>query len=434
MNVSMVWAARGFRIVSAVAEVGRVAHRMGSGRGTVRDGLALAATFLAATSAAAEPYVLQKGDVLEISLAGYPDLRDTVPVNIDGHIVVAMAGAIPAAGKTLDAVTSEVREKLANLTIPVVGSGGESGFLTVHPQAVTVMLREYRPIYVDGDVSVAGAHPFVPGLTARQAIALAGGYGYARFREGDPLLQAFNLDAAIRRLVARRQAAEARLERLRADLGGTSIEAVEGAGGLGARLLHIEDERLQLRRERESEDVSALRKAIALTEVQTVTLNEQRAAETEGLEADREEYQRLLGGQRSGTVTAFRTADSRRSLLFSQTRLSETEKDIARTERELERLRNELVQRTLEDRTAALSELSEQTLLLAEVDAELRAARQSLQYVGSLSSDLMEDTTTTVEIQRAGQEPILLLSEEDVALVPGDLVRVRITLDPGRSG
>ena len=43
-------------------------------------------------------------------------------------------------------------------------------------RVVVATVVEYRPIYVNGDVSKPGEHPFRPQMTVRQAVALSGGY------------------------------------------------------------------------------------------------------------------------------------------------------------------------------------------------------------------------------------------------------------------
>ena len=41
---------------------------------------------------------------------------------------------------------------------------------------VSVTIEEYRPFFMNGQVEKSGAYPFVPGLTIRKAISLAGGF------------------------------------------------------------------------------------------------------------------------------------------------------------------------------------------------------------------------------------------------------------------
>src|SRR5262249_58275355 len=54
------------------------------------------------------------------------------------------------------------------------------------PNDVDIIIAEYRPVYLNGDVAKPGEQPYRPGLTVRQAIALAGGYDIMLFRMDNP--------------------------------------------------------------------------------------------------------------------------------------------------------------------------------------------------------------------------------------------------------
>ena len=41
---------------------------------------------------------------------------------------------------------------------------------------VTVGIDEYRPFFINGEVSRPGGYPYVPGLTVLKAVSLAGGF------------------------------------------------------------------------------------------------------------------------------------------------------------------------------------------------------------------------------------------------------------------
>jgi polysaccharide biosynthesis/export protein len=56
-----------------------------------------------------------------------------------------------------------------------------------------VTVAEYGPIYVDGDVSKPGEYPYRLPMTARQAMALSGGYDTMRMRVRDPFLDLADL-------------------------------------------------------------------------------------------------------------------------------------------------------------------------------------------------------------------------------------------------
>ena len=171
------------------------------------------ALLLAAAPALADEYRLQRGDLLELVVVA-PPLREEMRIDIDGNVTLPIVGALPAEGRSLAEVAAEARERLAAASLPPIAPG-ETLPARIWPATITLSLRDYRPIYVGGEVRAGGAFPFFPGLTARRAVILAGGYG----RAGDSALQRLELEGALAQLRAKRAATGARLDRLRLDFG-----------------------------------------------------------------------------------------------------------------------------------------------------------------------------------------------------------------------
>lgn len=55
-----------------------------------------------------------------------------------------------------------------------IATGLKKGEYLVAPE-VQVLVLEYRPFYVNGEVKRPGGYPYVPGLTVQKAVTLAGG-------------------------------------------------------------------------------------------------------------------------------------------------------------------------------------------------------------------------------------------------------------------
>jgi polysaccharide export outer membrane protein len=382
-------------------------------------------------AAVSESYQLQRGDVLELFVAGPPNLRGQMPVNIDGNIIAPVAGVIPAAGRTLESVAAAVRDALSSQAFPAVADNGTIISYSISPGAVSVSLLEYRPIYVDGDVGSPGAYPYVPGLSARRAIALAGGYGLGRTRTDNPKLQAMRFKADMEGLTAQRNSLEARLERIRAELQGDDMKDLAEPEDHPdfQHYQNIEARNLFVRRERVSLDEQYLRTAIEKTETHIASLREKLASETEAVEIDQEEVTQLSEARRTGSITSSRLTQVRRDLLFSKVSRSETESDLAIAEREIARLRNELDQRRRTDDVVAVAELSEATVQLAATNAQLLGAARSLLYVRGLAADVLSDAIVTIEIVRTDGARLSLEADGDAPLFPGDLVRVTIDIN-----
>jgi polysaccharide export outer membrane protein len=76
-----------------------------------------------------------------------------------------MAGAVPAAGFTPEQVQTKIEDAL------------KAGRYLTQPR-VTVVVMDYRPYFILGEVSSPGAFPYVNGMRVLSGVAAAGGYTY----------------------------------------------------------------------------------------------------------------------------------------------------------------------------------------------------------------------------------------------------------------
>ncbi|MBT9288367.1 polysaccharide biosynthesis/export family protein [Prosthecodimorpha staleyi] len=109
-----------------------------------------------------EPYRFDSGDRLRITVFEQPSLTNSYVVDQAGYIAFPLVNLVPARGRTADQLAAELGLKLRN------------GFLR-NPD-VSVEVDQYRPFFVMGEVRNAGQYPYVPGMTAQNAIAIAGGF------------------------------------------------------------------------------------------------------------------------------------------------------------------------------------------------------------------------------------------------------------------
>jgi polysaccharide biosynthesis/export protein len=107
-------------------------------------------------------YLLQPGDILEISVWKEQDLQRDALIRPDGRLTFPLAGDIDTTGKTIEDVRSIIVEQLKRyLPTPVV--------------TVAVKQAAGNRIYVLGKVAHAGDFPMINALNVMQAISLAGG-------------------------------------------------------------------------------------------------------------------------------------------------------------------------------------------------------------------------------------------------------------------
>jgi polysaccharide export outer membrane protein len=115
-------------------------------------------------------YRLGAGDVITIQVLGEDDLkRERIRLSDAATISYPILGEIRLAGKTVAELERLIRD-------------GLKGRYLVNPQ-VTVTINEYRSFFINGQIERPGGYPFIPGLTVRKAVSLAGGFKERASRE-----------------------------------------------------------------------------------------------------------------------------------------------------------------------------------------------------------------------------------------------------------
>lgn len=117
---------------------------------------------LAATPPGEQAYLIEAGDVLEISVWREEDMQRAVIVRPDGGLSYPLVGDVQARGKSVEQLQAEVTDKLKKyIPDPVV--------------TVAVQQLSGNVIYVIGKVNRPGNFPVVRTVDVVQALAMAGG-------------------------------------------------------------------------------------------------------------------------------------------------------------------------------------------------------------------------------------------------------------------
>lgn len=139
-------------------------------------------------SEAVSGYRLGPRDRVLVTVFNHQDLGGEYELDGDGRFSMPLIGVVEAAGLTLP----ELQRLLISRLKP--------DYL-VNPR-VSIVVRNYRPYYLVGEVQSTGSFPYVAGITYLTAIAMAGGYTYrARkdvvyvIRGNDPEQKEIKLDA-----------------------------------------------------------------------------------------------------------------------------------------------------------------------------------------------------------------------------------------------
>jgi polysaccharide export outer membrane protein len=141
------------RILAALALLGLAAFLAGC-----TDRAPLAAPAVVGSG----PYELGAGDKLRVVVYDQPSLTNIYEVSQTGNVSLPLVGDVPAAGSTAEQLGQRIRTRLAH------------GY--IREPDVTVEVATYRPFFVLGEVGTPGQYPYVPGITAETAVAVAGGF------------------------------------------------------------------------------------------------------------------------------------------------------------------------------------------------------------------------------------------------------------------
>ena len=124
------------------------------------------------------PYELGSGDRVRLIVFGQDALSNSYAVDGSGFVSLPLVGPVHAAGLTTRGLQSAVEAKLRD------------GF--VREPRTSVEVEAFRPFFVLGEVTTAGQYPFVNGMTAQTAVAIAGGFTPRAYQAGVDLTRIVN--------------------------------------------------------------------------------------------------------------------------------------------------------------------------------------------------------------------------------------------------
>ncbi len=107
-------------------------------------------------------YSLDAGDRVRVTVFEQDNLSNTYIVDKAGYISMPLVGAVPARGQSTEEIERTIAAALRN------------GYL--RDPDVSVQVDQYRPFFIMGEITTGGQYSYVPGMTAQNAIAIAGGF------------------------------------------------------------------------------------------------------------------------------------------------------------------------------------------------------------------------------------------------------------------
>lgn len=108
------------------------------------------------------PYTLASGDRVRVIVFGQDSMSNSYAVSGLGRVSLPLTGEVAVGGLTTAQAERAIEGRL------------RAGYL--REPHVSVEVEAYRPFFVMGEVTAAGQYPYINGMTAQKAVAVAGGF------------------------------------------------------------------------------------------------------------------------------------------------------------------------------------------------------------------------------------------------------------------
>lgn len=382
-------------------------------------------------------YRLTSGDTVEVVIAGHPDLRQKMTLNIDGEISVPLVGSVVAGDLTVTDLRAKLQQVMPGKPVRQRNAEGKESASFIDPSEISVQVVEYRPVYLNGDVAKPGEQIYRPGMTIRQAVAVAGGFDVVKLRSNNPLVELAELRSDLASVSSELALNQAREKRLRSDLSGQGAAGVKPENGPGLQagitrdMISLTVEQLATTLSDVENEKIYLRRQVAKAEERRRTLVDQQQKETEGLQADAQDLERVQELYGKGLAAAGRLTDVRRALLLSSTRALQTGAQALQSERDRDDNARKLQHLDDQRKIDNLKELEEVIVRVATLRAKLQSAKEKLVVVGNVRSQLLTGSTRPelTLVRSTRKQRINSRVDEETEMLPGDVIEIKIPLD-----
>ena len=414
-------------------------NRSGQSGRCVRWGLV--AVGLTISAQAKAEYRVNVGDVLEVAVAGVPELRQRAPVQVDGNISLPLVGMVPVAGLPLQEIRTKVGAALTSKVFRQRTVDGREVVVVIDADQVTAIVAEYRPVYVNGDVSKPGEYPYRPASTARQLIAMAGGYDIMHIRMNNPYLESADLRSEYGSLWTELAKEQARMWRIKSELGeGTQINPsasladVPIARSAVSEIVNAEAEYLKTKQSDYQQEKAYLQRSVRQGDDEVRVLSEQQKKDEEGLQSDVEDLQKATDLFGKGSLISPRVTDARRAVLLSATRRLQTSAQLLQVKKLQDEYARRLAKLDDQRKLDLFRELQETSLKLNQIREKLQSVGEKLQYTSMVRSQLARGAGSKpdiVIIRKSEKGPERIVVNEDAELQPGDTIEVSLRYQDG---
>jgi polysaccharide biosynthesis/export protein len=381
-------------------------------------------------------YRITPGETVEINIASIHDLTMRALVQTDGTISLNGVGLMMVAGQTPAAFQHQLEMLLPTKQFRERGADGQIKTFIIAPDDITSSIVIFRPVYVMGDVLTPGAQLYLPNMTARQAVAVAGGYSQIRGKISKGQVDPVDLQRDYEALWADFLKSHYHRARLEAELNGltefdlrpphgsplpASLASAIAGGELATLKIAIEDG---------IKEQAYYKAAIQAASDQIDTLTAREKVEASGEKADEQELAKVTQLFKNGNLTNDRVAEIRRSLLLTSSRRLGTLVELMKVRSQSAEYQRHIEKDTNQNKVDLLNDLSNTQILLASYEAKLRAATAKLQLrsVASSSETAGEDLVqpNVLIMRKIGDDWQAVNAASDTEVLPGDVLDVSL--------
>jgi len=354
-------------------------------------------------------------------------------IDASGNVSLPLLGDVKAQGLTPAELSNRISDRLQQR----VG-------LADRPDAA-VEVSEYRPFYIVGNVEHPGKYPYRPGMSALQAVSVAGGWQ----RVVDPSLLRLQREAIVSRgdlrvVGAERDTLLARQARLQAEL--DDKDTIEFPAELtkakdGDQSTREEQLIFRARKERLEAKIDSLTRLKSLLENEVTALQSKGAALDQQISLVRKELDNISSLVSRGLSYTARQLQLEQNVAQLVSTRVDVDLSMVRTRQDISKAERDIVDLGHERRDDILTDLRKTEGRLAEL-AQKAATAESLIHDSEVTAPRAEDQRADAETQppiltvlRRGDDGSVheMAVQEGDPIEPDDTIKVQRPLSGARS-
>ncbi len=383
-------------------------------------------------------YSVQAGDVVEMSIGGMIDLHHRAVVQLDGTVTFPQLGTVSVAGLSASEMRKRIQAALLGKTLRQRSPDGRAIPITIEPDDIAASVVEYRPVYVMGDVAKPGQYAFHSGMTAQQAIAVAGGYDASHSGFQKQSLDTSGVESEYDAAMVQLAGLAIRETRVKAELADqpnmdeTPPPDVKVPAATLSAIVHTENEIFKTRRAEYRAQKGYLERSVKESDEFMASLNEKSNQEDHGQLADAHELEDLLGLQKKGYTSNVRVTDTRHAVSQAAARKLVIEIQLDKASQRKQDFQKQLSWIESQRKIALLNDLKDGAIRQSELRSKIRSLRDRVRTVlmtrsQNTRSESQSPKIVVIRSREKGRQR--LSADEDFELQPADVVEVAIPSD-----